>query len=220
MARTGDADRIGGAGNLVLGANRSFAVAPRVVQGCAGPRKRTAWQNSILSGVDVTRIASLFLIAVALCCTLLSACSKKSEEPVPDWDDAETVMVITNRTDELELVLTTAGVALKLSEQKLAEIETKLDQERDDGDESGAAANFKNFVLDSVESMLNQQVAYPLDSVREMRWEDGEIVIEVDGEGFISFKEVSVDGDMALETFDEKDALAFIAAFDKLKRSR
>jgi hypothetical protein len=53
-----------------------------------------------------------------------------------------------------------------------------------------------------------------------MRWEDGEIVIEVDGEGFISFKEVSVDGDMALETFDEKDALAFIAAFDKLKRGR
>ncbi len=168
----------------------------------------------------MTRIASLILITVALCCTLLSACSKKSEESLPDWNDAETVMVITNRTDELELVLTTAGVALKLSEQKLAEIEKELDQERGDGDDSGVAANIKKFVLDSVENMLNQQVAYPLDSVREMRWEDGEIVIEVDGEGFISFREVSVDGDMALETFNEKDALAFIAAFDKLKRGR
>ena len=58
---------------------------------------------------------------------------------------------------------------------------------------------------------------YPLDAITDMRWEDGEIVMDVEGEGFISFEEVSVDGDMALETFREEDALRFIEAFEDLK---
>ncbi len=150
----------------------------------------------------------------------MTACGKKKEEASVDWTDAETVMVITNRSGELDLVLTTASVAMKLSEEKLEEIESEFEEERDAGEETGLAANFKTFVLDSVEKMLNQQLIYPLDAINEMSWHDGEIVMDVEGEGFISFSEVSVDGDMALETFREEDALAFIAAFEKLRDAR
>lgn len=165
----------------------------------------------------MNRLGTLFVFVVVLVGVSVSACGRKEEKKVTDWTDAETVMVIANRSEELELVLTTAGVALKLSEKELAEIEHEFEQERAEGDETGLAADFKSFVLDNVEKMLHHQIMYPLDAITDMHWEDGEIVMEVEGEGFISFEEVSVDGDMALETFREEDALRFIEAFGELK---
>ncbi len=171
-------------------------------------------------GNGVERTALVTALIVAMVCVSTAACSKKKEEVATDFTDAETVMVITNRSGELDLVLTTASVAMKLSQRKLEEIESEFEEERDSGEETGLAADFKTFVLDSVESMLNQHLVYPLNAVKEMSWQDGEIVMDVEGEGFVSFSEVSVDGDMALETFREQDALAFIAAFEKLRNTR
>ena len=167
-----------------------------------------------------TALVNSLIVAVAVAGFSTAACSKKKEEAKTDWADAETVMVITNRTGEIDLVLTEESLAMKLSDQKLEEIESEFEDERESGDETGLAADFKTFVLDSVEKMLNQRLIYPLDAINAMNWQNGEIVIDVEGEGFISFSEVSVDGDMALETFREEDALAFIAAFEKLKSAR
>ena len=50
-----------------------------------------------------------------------------------------------------------------------------------------------------------------------MYWDDGEIIIEVEDENFISFDDISVDDGDALESFAEDDALEFIAAFESLK---
>lgn len=166
------------------------------------------------------RTALVTSLIVAVVCLSTTACDRKKEKVTADWTDAETVMIITNQTGEVDLVLTTASVAMKLSDEKLEEIELQFEEERESGEETGLAANFKSFVLDSVEKLLNQQLIYPLDAINEMSWKDGEIVIDVEGEGFVSFSEVSVDGDMALETFHEEDALAFIAAFEKLRDAR
>jgi hypothetical protein len=177
-------------------------------------------QKCLGNAVKRTALVNSLIVAVAVAGFSTAACSKKKEEAKTDWSDAETVMVITNRTGEIDLVLSEESLAMKLSDQKLEEIESEFEDERESGDETGLAADFKTFVLDSVEKMLNQQLIYPLDAINAMNWQDGEIVIDVEGEGFISFSEVSVDGDMALETFREEDALAFIAAFEKLKNAR
>lgn len=131
--------------------------------------------------------------------------------------DAEIVISIRNDEDEVDLVLTTESVYLQLSAEKLAEIKAEFDDERADEEDNALASAIKNVVLDNVEKFLQQRIEYPLEGIESMYWDNGEIVIEVEDENFFSFDDVQGDDGNILETFDEVDALEFIAAFEKIR---
>ncbi len=153
----------------------------------------------------------------------LAACSQNNDAAREDHGeadrsaDAEIVISIRNDEDEVDLVLTTESVYLQLSAEKLAEIKAEFDDERADEEDNALASAIKNVVLDNIENFLQKRIEYPLDEIESMYWDDGEIVIEVEDENFFSFDDVQGDDGNILETFDEVDALEFIAAYEKIR---
>lgn len=153
----------------------------------------------------------------------LAACSQNNDTAREDHGeadrsaDAEIVISIRNDEDEVDLVLTTESIYLQLSAEKLAEIKAEFDDERAEEEDNALASAIKNVVLDNVEKFLQERIEYPLDKIESMYWNDGEIVIEVEDENFLSFDDIHGDDGSILETFDEDDALGFIAAFEKIR---
>lgn len=153
----------------------------------------------------------------------LVACSQDSDTAKEDHGEAagsaaaEIVISISNNENEVDLVLTTESLYLQLSAEKLAEIQAEFDDERADEEDNALASAIKNMVLDNVEKFLQERIEYSLDEIESMYWDDGEIVIEVEDENFISFDDVHGDDGNILETFDEEHALEFIEAFEKIR---
>ncbi len=165
-------------------------------------------------------LAAGWMIALVF---FLTACSQDKDTAKEDHGevdrsaDAEIVISISNDEDEVDLVLTTESVYLQLSAEKLAEIKAEFDDERADEEDNALASAIKNVVLDNVEKFLQERIEYPLDEIESMYWDDGEIVIEVEDENFFSFDDIQGDDGNILETFDEVDALEFIAAYEKIR---
>jgi hypothetical protein len=148
----------------------------------------------------------------------LAACSQdKDMTSNGHGGDAEIVKSIGNDEGEVDLVLTTESVYLQLSEEMLAEIKAEFDDERAEEEDNALASTIKNVVLDNVEQFLQQRIEYPIEEVEAIYWDDGEIVIEVEDEHFISFDDVDGDDGNVMETFAEDDALEFIEAFEEIR---
>ena len=129
-------------------------------------------------------------------------------------------MAIDNQSGEVTLVLTGSHVYMQLSEDTLAEIRDEFSKEREQSEASGLAESIKNMVLDKVEYVLSHRIEYAVEDINRVSWVDGELIFDVEKGSFLSFEDVKVDGDMALETFSEPDALAFIEAFEQVKSGR
>lgn len=148
----------------------------------------------------------------------LAACSQDSDTAANGHGRAaQIVKSISNDDGEVDLVLTTESVYLQLSEETLAEIKAEFDDERAEEEDNALASTIKNVVLDNVEQFLQQRIEYPIEEVEAIYWDDGEIVIEVEDEHFISFDDVDVDDGNVMETFAEDDALEFIEAFEEIR---
>lgn len=159
-------------------------------------------------------IASVFFLVA---CSQDSDTAKEDHGKAAGSADAEIVISISNNENEVDLVLTTESLYLQLSAEKLAEIQAEFDDERADEEDNALASAIKNMVLDNVEKFLEERIEYSLDEIDSMYWDDGEIVIEVEEENFISFDDVHGDDGNILETFDEEHALEFIEAFEKIR---
>ena len=159
-------------------------------------------------------IASVFFLVA---CSQDSDTAKKGHGEAAGSADAEIVISISNNENEVDLVLTTESLYLQLSAEKLAEIQAEFDDERADEEDNALASTIKNMVLDNVEKFLQERIEYSLDEIESMYWDDGEIVIEVEDENFISFDDVHGDDGNILATFDEEHALEFIEAFEKIR---
>ncbi len=159
-------------------------------------------------------IASVFFLVA---CSQGSDTAKEGHGEAAGSADAEIVISISNNENEVDLVLTTESLYLQLSAEKLAEIQAEFDDERADEEDNALASAIKNMVLDNVEKFLQERIEYSLDEIESMYWDDGEIVIEVEDENFISFDDVHGDDGNILETFDEEHALEFIEAFEKIR---
>ncbi|GBF31284.1 hypothetical protein MnTg04_01244 [bacterium MnTg04] len=159
-------------------------------------------------------IASVFFLVA---CSQDSDTAKEDHGEAAGSADAEIVISISNKENEVDLVLTTESLYLQLSAEKLAEIQAEFDDERADEEDNALASAIKNMVLDNVEKFLQERIEYSLDEIESMYWDDGKIVIEVEEENFISFDDVHGDDGDILETFDEEHALEFIEAFEKIR---
>jgi hypothetical protein len=164
------------------------------------------------------------MMGLVLCGTLLvSACGKADTDAVRGESaeaDETPVMAIDNESGEVSLILTSSHVFMQLSQDTLDEIKQEFEDQRLEQEESQLAENIKNLVLDKVEELLQNRIEYSIEDINRIKWVDGELVFDVTRASFLSFDDVMVDGDMALETFSEQDALAFIEAFERVKAQR
>lgn len=151
----------------------------------------------------------------------LAACDSGNETVrYRDGSTAQIVESITSTDKNIDLVLTTQSVYMQLSEKMLEQVQGELDKERAKDEDSGIGETIKNAVLDNVANTLSKRIEYPLDEVNSIYWKEGSLVVDVDDEHLISFDDVSVDGEPAMESFKEKDARVLIDAFDRLKDDR
>lgn len=161
--------------------------------------------------------AALFL-TLTLAVSIIAGCDSRDETArYRDGSTAEIVESITSTDNNVDLVLTTRSVYMQLSEKMLEEIQDEIADERADDEGSELGNTIKNAVLENVESMLAKRIEYPLEEVNAIYWKKGAIVIDVEDENFISFDDVEIDDDPALESFRESDARDLINAFDRLK---
>lgn len=155
------------------------------------------------------------VIAVSLLVALASGCDRKEAHRV---DNPDELVRIENRTGEIELVLTTAALAMQLSKDTLAEIDTELKDTRESlDDHGGLVRRFANFVIDGVGNYIGEAIVYPIDEIERIDWDGEELIIEVTDPKFVSFDKISVDGERSLKTFDEDSARRLIAAFNQLR---
>jgi hypothetical protein len=105
-----------------------------------------------------------------------------------------------------------------LSAKTIAKIRNDMAKDSG-GQKSGLGASIAGFVKNTVAGALDRQVEYPISEVRDVRYEDGRLVIRSMSGGRMSLFQSSQD-DRGRDTFRPVDAQAFIAAFNARKAGR
>ena len=118
----------------------------------------------------------------------------------------------------VELALIGSRIMMRLSDKTVAEIKRKTDTTSVNG--SGFAASIEKMVKSGVASALNQQVEYPLSEVRDARYEDGEIKLDMNGKGPRLFEQTRINKTPVMKSFRPEDAQAFVAAVQARKKNQ
>ena len=83
--------------------------------------------------------------------------------------------------------------------------------------DSGFGGSIERFVKKTVQSTLGQQFEYPMSDVRDARYENGAIVLDVNGREPRLLANTKVGGKKLLESFRPEDAQRFVAAVNAKK---
>lgn len=121
-------------------------------------------------------------------------------------------MRIYSRDSAVNLVLQGDRILAGLSPKKIAEIRAELTAPKS-GDTSGFAGAIAAMVKEQVAEHIDTHAVYPLAEIRDIRYENGEIVI-VDARGNTArlFGSVQVDKQPLSKSFDPEDARRFVEA--------
>jgi hypothetical protein len=125
---------------------------------------------------------------------------------------------IVNTDSSVELALIGSRVMMRLSDKTVGEIKAKTDTSNVSG--SGIGASIEKLVKSSVASALTQQVEYPLSEIRDARYEDGEIRLDMTGERQRIFSQTRVNNTPVMKSFRPADAEAFVAAVKARKQNQ
>ena len=82
---------------------------------------------------------------------------------------------------------------------------------------SGLGASIEKMVKRTVASTLGQQFEYPLADVRDARYENGAIMLDVNGKEPRLLANTKVGGKKLMESFRPDDAALFVAAVNAKK---
>lgn len=127
-------------------------------------------------------------------------------------------MRIYNRDSTVDLVLRGAEVLAGLSPKTVAKVQAEM-QKSSDKDSSGLGGLIASTVKQTVASTIGIHAAYPVSSIENMRYEDGQLVIEhTNGKTTRLFGDTKVNNREQGKTFDEDDAQRFIEAVMRRKR--
>ncbi len=123
------------------------------------------------------------------------------------------VEVVATRDGQVELGVTDEVLFSRLSESLRAEIESDMDAETKD--QTGLGGTIARAVTGAVAEGLSVAVSVPLADVRDVRYENGRVVIEMtDGEPS-PFQTTKSDDEPMLEQFDAAAGRRLAEAFDK-----
>jgi hypothetical protein len=125
---------------------------------------------------------------------------------------------IVNTDSSVELALIGSRIMMRLSDKTVGEIKRQTDTSTVSG--SGIGASIEKMVKSGVASALNQQVEYPLSEVRDARYEDGEIKLDMTGDRPRIFAQTRVNRTPVMKSFRPSDAEAFVAAVKARKQNQ
>lgn len=132
--------------------------------------------------------------------------------PTPDNELAAGDMRIYNGDSTVDLILRGNQVLAGLSPKTVARVQSEM-QKSSVKDSSGFGAIISSTVKSAISSNIGMHAAYPVADIRDMRYEDGQLIIErADGSETRLFGDAKVDRRNVSKTFREDDAERFIAA--------
>jgi hypothetical protein len=124
-------------------------------------------------------------------------------------------MKITNEDSSVDMAVVGQRIVVRLSEKTMS----KVRQETDTAavKDSGFGGSIERFVKKTVQSTLGQQFEYPVADVRDARYENGAIVLDVNGREPRLLANTKVSGKKLMESFRPDDARRFVAAVNAKK---
>jgi hypothetical protein len=124
-------------------------------------------------------------------------------------------MLITNQDSSVDLALVGQRIVVRLSDKTMDKVRRETDTTA--LKDSGFGGSIERFVKKTVQSTLGQQFAYPLSDVRDARYENGTIVLDVNGKEPRLLANTQVGGKKLMESFRPEDAQKFVAAVNARK---
>jgi hypothetical protein len=124
-------------------------------------------------------------------------------------------VLITNRDTSVDLALVGQRIVVRLSDKTMDKVrrETDTSAVRD----SGFGGSIERFVKKTVQSTLGQEFDYSLSEVRDARYENGTIILDVNGKEPRLLANTKVGGQKLMESFRPEDAQRFVAAVNARK---
>ena len=121
-------------------------------------------------------------------------------------------MRIYNRDSSVDLILKGNSILAGLSPKTIAKVKDAVN-EKTSGETTGIGGSIAQIVKSSVASAIGTHASYPLNEIRDIRYEDNTIVFEWrNGDEHEMFRDTKVDGEKVSRTFSQEDAERFIAA--------
>ena len=119
---------------------------------------------------------------------------------------------IFNTDSSVDVVLQGDRILAGLSPKTIAKVKRDMEKDSDSGN-SALGATIASAVKKSVAGAIGMHAVYPLSKVREIRQEDGRIILEwKDGGSDEIFSSAKVDGERVSRTFRSEDAERFVQA--------
>lgn len=164
-------------------------------------------------------IATLMLIAAG--CGRRDRRSERTDANVARRDSVLTLgpgdVQITNADSSVDMAVVGQQIVVRLSDKTMAKVREGTDTSRAD---SGFGGSIEKMVKRTVASALGQQYTYPLADVRDARYENGRIVLDVNGREPRMLANTQVGGKKVMESFRPDDAQRFVAAVNAKKSQR
>lgn len=125
---------------------------------------------------------------------------------------------ITNTDSSVDLAVIGKQIVVRLSDKTMAKVRTETDTAKIK--DNGFGGSIEKMVKKTVASALGQQYTYPLADVRDARYENGRIVLDVNGREPRLLANTEVGGKKLMESFRPEDAKRFVDAVNAKKSGR
>ena len=122
---------------------------------------------------------------------------------------------ITNEDSSVDMAVVGQKIVVRLSDKTMDKVRRETDTSA--VKDSGFGGSIERFVKKTVQSTLGQQFEYPMSDVRDARYENGAIVLDVNGREPRLLANTKVGGKKLLESFRPDDARRFVAAVNAKK---
>ncbi|HSH44354.1 MAG TPA: hypothetical protein VK966_00725 [Longimicrobiales bacterium] len=156
--------------------------------------------------------------AVLLIPLLAIACGDSPDVDFNGEDGAEDLFVVHSDDGAVKMALTEEHVYFALSDSVLTEAQRDL--EADDSSEGGIGRVVGGAVRGTVSRALRFRARYAVDEVRDIRWEDGEMVFRFTDPDRRLGTSLRVEDRPVSQAFRQEDVEAFGRAFRELRARR
>ena len=124
-------------------------------------------------------------------------------------------VMITNRDSSVDMALVGQKIVVRLSDKTMEKVRRETDTSA--VKDSGFGGSIERLVKRTVQSTLGQQFDYSLSDVKDARYENGTIVLDVNGKEPRLLANTKVGGQKLMESFRPEDAQRFVAAVNARK---
>lgn len=160
---------------------------------------------------------ALALVLPLAACDMTFETDDGTEVSTSSVDDSDVRFTVESRDGDIELGLTDDRVFFRFAEGVRRRVEDDI---RESGErEGGLAETITSAVASGVGKAMSLRVSWDVDRIKDIRWEDDRIRIELE-EGYADLRSVEIDDEEIDEKFSRRAIERFSERFQKLKEER